>query len=102
MAVTKTLHWLDENIKDVSITVYDGSVSFWNTYIIGLIVAPHDKEELWLLRLGVMPTFDRWANSTAVEEFFSGEEEVLDYLENNQAEIYKALFEDICDEIINY
>ena len=45
-----------------------------------------------------MVSFDRWANSTAVEEFFDTEIGLRNYLENNQLCIYKDVLRNLSEE----
>ena len=42
--------------------------------ILFLVVEPHNGTNgKWMLRVAALVSFDRWANSTAVEEFFDTE-----------------------------
>lgn len=52
----------------------------------------------WLLRAAALASFDRWANSTAVEEFFDTEIGLRNYLENNQLYIYKDVLRSLSEE----
>lgn len=92
------LRWLEENVPDANITISNGIITCWNKYVIFLIAPPHDRESFYLLRIGAHPIFDRWANSTVIEEYFSAADILVDYLETEQLDIYKLLFEAMCDE----
>lgn len=57
-----------------------------------MIVSPHSgTNNKWLLRTSTISIFDRWANSTAQEEFFDTNKELCEYLSNHQLDIYKKL-----------
>lgn len=67
--------------------------------IICLVIAPHEGTNYkYMLRLSTRAAFDRWANSTPIEKFFDTEKEVVDYLKNNQLEIYKQLLVYLSEE----
>ncbi len=67
--------------------------------ILFLVVEPHNGTDgKWMLRVAALVSFDRWANSTAVEEFFDTETELRNYLENNQLYIYKDVLRSLSEE----
>ena len=67
--------------------------------ILFLVVEPHiGTNGKWMLRAAALASFDRWANSTAVEEFFDTEIELYYYLGNNQFDIYKDVLRSLSEE----
>lgn len=57
-----------------------------------MVVEPHSgTRNRWLLRVTTESAFDRWANSTAVEQFFNTDIELCNYLHEHQLDIYKDL-----------
>lgn len=46
-----------------------------------------------MLRVSTRSAFDRWANSTAIEEFFDSDIKLCNYLYDHQLDIYKDLVE---------
>lgn len=70
-----------------------------NEFINLMVVSPHEgTNNKWMLRVGAMATFDRWANSTALERFFDKPEHVAMYLEEHADYVYKKVLESLtCD-----
>lgn len=67
--------------------------------ILFLIAEPHNGTNgKWMLRVAALVSFDRWANSTAVEEFFDTEIGLYNYLKNNQLYIYKDVLRSLSEE----
>lgn len=67
--------------------------------ILFLVVEPHNGTNgKWMLRVAALVSFDRWANSTTVEEFFNTETGLRNYLENNQLYIYKDVLRSLSEE----
>ena len=67
------------------------------------IVPPHDGLK-WLLRIAPISGFDRWSNSTAIEEWFESAENICNYLHEHKTKIYKTLLKYLSsdyDEIYN-
>ena len=57
-----------------------------------LIVEPHSgTNNRWMLRITARVAFDRWANSTGFEKFFTTEIELCEFLQAAQLDIYKEL-----------
>lgn len=57
-----------------------------------MVVSPHEgTKNKWMLRVGAMATFDRWANSTSIEKFFDCPEQIAIYLEEEMCSIYKKV-----------
>jgi cation transport regulator ChaB len=70
-----------------------------NEFINLMVVAPHEgNNNKWMLRVGAMATFDRWANSTSIERFFDCPEHVAVYLEEHADYIYKKVLESISQD----
>ena len=73
---------------------YEGHLEARTDTIIFMIVEPHSgTDNKWLLRVAATASFDRWGNSTAVEEFFDTEIELCNYLYEYQLDIYKDVLE---------
>ena len=67
--------------------------------ILFLVTEPHSGTNgKCMLRVAAYVSFDRWANSTAVEEFFDTEIGLRNYLENNQLYIYKDVLRSLSAE----
>ena len=89
-------NWFENNSTNsgehYSIFEYEGHLEANTNIAIFMIVAPHEgTKNKWMLRVSPSGSFDRWANSTAVEEFFDTDTELCSYLNDHQLEIYKAL-----------
>lgn len=98
----KILQWFQDNMNTICVEdTYNPKdyVVVQTQCTFCLIVSPHKDLESWMLRIALRPTFDRWANSTVMEIFFNNEDEIIDYLEDNQLKIYKTLLEDACEEL---
>ena len=91
---------MKENNQDYEIDDgYDGLLEVKTDIAIFLIVEPHSgTEDKWLLRIAPISSFDRWANSTIIEEFFISDIELYNYLCNNQLNIYKALLKGLSND----
>mgnify|MGYP001772152489 CR=1 FL=1 len=81
----------DFNKKYISLIVQSEDIAF-------LIVEPHDHLDKWMLRVAPRASFDRWGNSAVIQAYFNNETALLNYLENNQLDIYKALFSSLSDD----
>lgn len=78
---------------------YEGHFEARTDTIFFMIVAPHSGTNYrWLLRVAAISSFDRWANSTAVEEFFKTDIDLCDYLNTCQLDIYKAVLKSISED----
>lgn len=78
---------------------YEATLQAKTDTILFLVVEPHDGTNgKWMLRVAALVSFDRWANSTAVEEFFDTETGLRNYLENNQLYIYKDVLRSLSEE----
>jgi hypothetical protein len=77
----------------------DGVLDIANGNIHYLIVAPHPgNDQKWLLRVTTASAFDRWANSTVIEEKFNDADDLLSYIETNKADIYLKLIDYLSEE----
>ena len=86
--------WFEEDYENYDIHEYDGNLEAKTKFARFLIVSPHNgTNNKWLLRVSTVSAFDRWTNSTAIEEFFENEIEVCNYLYEHQLDIYKELLE---------
>lgn len=89
--------WFKDNGYEVD--KYETTLQAKTDTILFLIVKPHNGTNgKWMLRVAAMVSFDRWANSTAVEEFFDTEIGLRNYLENNQLCIYKDVLRNLSEE----
>lgn len=89
--------WFKDNGYEVD--EYETTLQAKTDTILFLIVKPHNGTNgKWMLRVAAMVSFDRWANSTAVEEFFDTEIGLRNYLENNQLCIYKDVLRNLSEE----
>lgn len=88
--------WFEENGYEVD--KYETLQAKTDT-VLFLVVEPHSGTNgRWMLRVAALASFDRWANSTAVEEFFDTETDLCNYLENNQFCIYKNVLKRLSEE----
>ena len=86
--------WFENDCEKYEIHEYDGNLEAKTNTFRYLVVSPHSgTNNRWMLRVTAMSSFDRWANSTAVEEFFETEIELCLYLYEHQLDIYKNLLE---------
>lgn len=64
-----------------------------------LIVEPHSgTNNRWMLRITTRAAFDRWADSTGFERFFTTETELCKFLQTEQLNIYKELLRYLSNE----
>lgn len=85
--------------KDYEVDSFSGNIYANNGIVKYLVVRPHEGNGYkYLLRVSTCAAFDRWANSIPIEEFFDTEEDLVNYILNNQLEIYKILLEYLSDE----
>lgn len=86
--------WFENDCENYDIAEYDGNLEAKTNIARYLIVSPHSgTKNRWMLRVTTISAFDRWANSTAIEEFFDTEIELCLYLYDHQLDIYKNLLE---------
>lgn len=70
-----------------------------NDTIIALVVSPHEgTDNKWMLRMTPRASFDRWANSRQIEEFFDTAERLNQYLAKNRLNIYKTLLTQLSED----
>lgn len=94
-------NWFTNRNDGIYYDIYedDGRLKAKTDTIKYLIVEPHEGNgNRWLLRISTIVAFDRWANSTAVEEFFDTEIGLYNYLKNNQLYIYKDVLRSLSEE----
>lgn len=90
-------NWFKDNGYEVD--EYETTLQAKTDTILFMIVEPHSGTNgKWMLRAAALASFDRWANSTAVEKIFSTEIGLCNYLENNQFDIYKGVLRSLSDE----
>lgn len=79
-------------IINYEIDEYEGHLEARTDTVIFMIVEPHNgTKNRWVLRVSTKSAFGRWANSTAIEEFFDSDIELCNYLYDYQLDIYKDL-----------
>lgn len=95
--------WFENDFENYDIVEYEGHLEARTETVLYLIVAPHSgTDDRWMLRVTTIAAFDRWANSTAIQEFFNNEIELCNYLYEYQLDIYKNLLKYLskeCDEV---
>ncbi len=92
-------NWFKNSNEQYEINRYDGHLEASTDIALFMIVKPHSvTNNRWMLRVAAIASFDRWANSTAVEEFFNTDIELCNYLDKHQLDIYKALLKDLSEE----
>ena len=84
------------NGQNYEIDEYEGHLEARTDTVIFMVVELHKNR--WMLRVSTKSAFDRWANSTAVEEFFDSDIELCNYLHKHQLDIYKDLVEYLSEE----
>lgn len=90
-------NWFADNGYEVD--EYKTTLQAKTDTILFLVVEPYNGTNgKWMLRVAALVSFDRWANSTAVEEFFDTEIGLRNYLENNQLYIYKDVLRSLSEE----
>lgn len=90
-------NWFKDNGYEVD--EYETTLQAKTDMILFLVVEPHNGTNgKWILRVAALVSFDRWANSTAVEEFFDTEIGLYNYLGNNQLYIYKDVLRSLSEE----
>ena len=98
-AMENIRQWFENDYENYDIAEYDGNLEAKTNIVRYLIVSPHSgTDNRWMLRITTMSAFDRWANSTVVEEFFETEIELCLYLYDHQLDIYKNLLEYLSSE----
>lgn len=90
-------NWFKDNGYEID--EYEATLQAKTDMILFLVVEPHNGTNgKWMLRVAALVSFDRWANSIAVEEFFDTEIGLRNYLENNQLYIYKDVLRSLSEE----
>lgn len=70
-------------------------------FINAIVVTPHDgTEDKWMIRLSPAASFDRWANSRYIEEFFITADKLRHWLYDETDEIVRGLFEMLSDDYV--
>jgi hypothetical protein len=73
---------------------YNEHIHAVNDTVIAEVVFPHSGTDgKWMLRITPFASFDRWANSCAIEKFFDSADEVSVYLETYRIDIYRKLLD---------
>ena len=86
--------WFENDYENYDIIEYDGHLEARTKTVLYMIVTPHSgTNNKWMLRVTTISAFDRWANSTAIEEFFDTDIELCIYLYEHQLDIHKNLLE---------
>ena len=84
--------WFENDNESYEISEGNGFLDARTDMVHYLIVEPHSgTDNRWMLRITTTAAFDRWANSTGIEKFFTTETELCKFLQENQLNIYKEL-----------
>lgn len=84
--------WFENDYENYDIREYDGHLEAMTDIAYYMIVEPHSGTDYkWMLRVTTRSAFDRWVNSTAIQEFFDSSIELCNYLYEHQLGIYKDL-----------
>ena len=90
--------WFENDYENYDVTEYEGHLEARTNTVLYMVVEPHSgTDNKWMLRVTTISAFDRWANSTAIEEFFDTDIELCNYLDH-QLDIYKNLLEYLSEE----
>jgi hypothetical protein len=85
------------------ISEYNGILEAKKENVVYLVVAPHSgTDNRWMLRISTRSAFDRWANSTAIEEFFETDVDLCSYLYEHPLYIYKTLLAYLSEKYDKY
>lgn len=88
----KIKRWFENDNEDYEISEGNGFLNARTDIVHYLIVEPHSgTNNRWMLRITTGAAFDRWANSTGIEKFFTTEIELCEFLQVAQLDIYKEL-----------
>ena len=91
--------WFERDDEVYDIAEWDRHLEAKTKTVIFHIVSPHSgTKNRQLLRVSTVSAFDRWANSTAIEEFFETDIELCNYLYAHELYIYKELIEYLSKE----
>lgn len=67
--------------------------------IAAIVASPHSRTNgKWMIRFSPSASFDRLANSIAIEKFFDTSEEVVNFLICNLVSIYQSLLEQLSQD----
>lgn len=92
-------NWFEDDSQDYDIYEYDGHLEAKTETALFMVVEPHEgTRNRWMLRVASISGFDRWANSTTVEEFFNTDIELCNYLYEHQLDIYKSLLKSLSED----
>lgn len=98
--------WFENDSENYELEEYEGHLEARTETVLYLIVEPHSgTNNRWMLRITTMSAFDRWGNSTVVQEFFETDVELCNYLHDYQLYIYKKLLKYLSeeyDDVIKY
>lgn len=84
--------WFENDNEDYEISEGNGFLDTRTDIVHYLIVEPHSgTNNRWMLRITTRAAFDRWANSTGFEKYFTTETELCKFLQTEQLNIYKEL-----------
>jgi hypothetical protein len=71
-----------------------------NASMIFLVMPPHDNMKKWLLRIAPRCTFDRWANSTVIEQEFDNVDCIVGFLQNAKMLIFNKILNSLSNEVV--
>ena len=97
--MNKIIQWFKNDSIDYNISEYEEHLEARTESVIFMAVSPHEGNSYrWMLRVSTLSAFDRWANSTAIEEFFDTDIELCNYLSEHKLDIYMRLVEYLSSE----
>lgn len=91
--------WFENDNQNYDIYEYEGHLEAKTETAFFMVVEPHEgTRNRWMLRVAPISSFDRWANSVTIQEFFNTDIELCDYLAEHQLNIYKSLLKSLSED----
>lgn len=91
--------WFEDDSQDYDIYEYEGHLEAKTETAFFMVVESHEgTRNRWMLRVAPISSFDRWANSVTIQEFFNTDIELCDYLAEYQLDIYKSLLKSLSED----
>ena len=83
--------WFENDYENYDFEEYEGHLEVRTKTTLFMIVKPHSgTDNKWMLRVTTISAFDRWVNSTAIEEFFDTDIELCNYLYDCDGDFYSS------------
>ena len=90
-------------MKYIDVSEHEGKVEnihAENNELVLLVVPPHDHMKTWMVRAAPRCTFDRWANSTVIEEYLETQKDVVNWLALSKADIVEKVLKSLSEEVV--